>query len=262
MLSQNNVQATSSDSDHFSYKSVCLKASLDQETFNVFKQIPEYTEILEGYPYEVGQSYLEEIENKFPLIYDKINDFKDNDKYGGPLCFNYPKIGVISPATLGYIFNAANMLEYFGDLNNKSILEIGGGYGGQSFILSKMINFKYYHIYDLAETSLLINKYLSLHKVTNACAEQIALEVNPLNYDLLISNYAFSECSREMQDEYFNKVIPNVKSGYMILNFSERSYSHEEIVFRLENMGFNVEIYTDIPKGSPLTKRIIFRKIG
>ena len=43
-------------------------------------------------------------------------------------------------------------------------------------------------------------------------------EIDLKQLDLLISNYAFSELSREIQDIYIDKVALKSRHGYMILN--------------------------------------------
>ena len=38
-------------------------------------------------------------------------------------------------------------------------------------------------------------------------------------YDLAISNYALTECKKDIQTEYLNKVVLNSKKGYITANF-------------------------------------------
>ena len=59
-------------------------------------------------------------------------------------------------------------------------------------------------------------------------------ELKERQYDLLISNYAFSECDRSTQDYYLDNVINHSKRGYIIytdINPKEyNSYSASEII--------------------------------
>jgi hypothetical protein len=59
-------------------------------------------------------------------------------------------------------------------------------------------------------------------------------ELPPADYDLVISNYAFTELSRELQDVYLRKVILRSKRGYITYNQLTpphyRSYDRDELV--------------------------------
>ena len=58
-------------------------------------------------------------------------------------------------------------------------------------------------------------------------------ELEKKNYDLVISNYAFTELPRTVQDVYLNKIILNSKRGYITYNEITpeefRSYKLNEI---------------------------------
>jgi len=59
------------------------------------------------------------------------------------------------------------------------------------------------------------------------------------NIDLLISNYAYSELSENMQDLYYNNVIKNSKKVYMILNKGQVS---REIFLKRADDHFDISI--------------------
>ena len=150
------------------------------------KLIPQFThKAPEGYSYEVGLTYLDRIRKECPEALEKIELVKLNDQYGGPLVFSYSTIGEIAPSTLGYLYNGQKMLNYFGSLEGKTIVEIGGGYGGQCLILSKLTNFAQYTIYDLPEANMLTNKYLSLNKTPNFKNCELNKEAPPSHIDLV-----------------------------------------------------------------------------
>ena len=73
--------------------------------------------------------------------------------------------------------------------------------------------------------------------------------------DLVISNYAFSECERGMQEGYLQRIIRHSKAGYMVYNFIGHifhisPFSSDEWSNKLEEYGFNVlrESETPSPK--------------
>ena len=111
------------------------------------------------------------------------------------------------------------------------IVEIGGGYGGQCLIISKVFNFNSYTIIDLKEPSALQRRYLDYHKVPNVrCITPEVLEFN--NIDLCISNYAFSEIARPFQDMYIEKVIMPAKKGYLTCNVFGNDNIHAPLTRR------------------------------
>ena len=73
--------------------------------------------------------------------------------------------------------------------------------------------------------------------------------------DLLISNYAYSECDREMQLGYFERVIKKADRGYMIYNqiaagYGIDSISISEFVDLLKNNGFKPRVYKEFFQGA------------
>jgi ribosomal protein L11 methylase PrmA len=59
-------------------------------------------------------------------------------------------------------------------------------------------------------------------------------------YDLIISNYAFTECTKSIQDIYLEKVINHSKKGYITCNhisdlFQISSYSKQELLTLLKD---------------------------
>jgi putative sugar O-methyltransferase len=222
-------------SDNSEYKNICLLASKNDEYFDTFKSNPKYNKILEHVTKEQGELYLNYLHKNFPDSIKRINDYKENDLYGGSKLFQYNGIGEISPSTLRYIKVLSDLKQLFGDLSNKNIIEIGVGYGGQCFIINKEFKTKQYSLLDLDEVLLLNNKYLNKlsvsHKLININ------DVNSLNedFDLVISNYAFSELNKELQNLYYEKIIKKSKNGYFTFNFVSHlfginSYNLDEIM--------------------------------
>ncbi|MCK9417370.1 putative sugar O-methyltransferase, partial [Candidatus Dojkabacteria bacterium] len=180
-----------------------------------------------------------------PQLLNSIEDFKLNDKYGGSNKINYDSIGEISPTTLRYINVLSNLISLGIDLNNKNIIEIGIGYGGQCLILSKYFKFKSYTLVDLIEPLLLSKKYLELNNVCNVKYNEMSDLKDNTQYDFVISNYAFSECCKEIQDIYIDKIIKNSKKGYMTLNFVSDVYKIESYnkndILKIINNSYYIE---------------------
>jgi len=237
-------------SDTIDYKKVCLEASTNENLFNNFKNNPIYNGILEHVSKDQGQLYLNYINNNFQNLDEYIDRFKKNDIYGGTFLSEYDKIGYISPSTLRYIKVLSDLDTLFGDLNNKKIVEIGVGYGGQCFILSQYYKINDYSLIDLDESLLLTDKYLNKLDVSHRIININNISELDEDFDLVISNYAYSELSRELQDLYYEKVIKRSKNGYFTYNFISNlfnidSYSKEEVFNKFSEK--NLKIMDEYP---------------
>lgn len=212
-------------SDNDNYPVVCESAANDEEVFSVFKTIPAYTWILEHVSPQLGRSYLDSIINEYELndVVEMCKDAIVNDKFGGsqPILYDIGNEKInITPSTLRYIKVFTDLLSHFEDISEMNICEIGGGYGGQCLIADTLSGFKSWDIVDLKEANKLQEKYLDKNEVSDV--RFLSLEtISELKdkYDLVISNYAFSECTRKIQDIYVDKILKNSTHGYMTMNF-------------------------------------------
>lgn len=223
----------SSISNNQHYPKFCVDAITDLETFNTFKQNPIYNEILEHVTYQEGIEYIKHITNK--NIINNIKKFKVNDLIGSPRMYNYEEpIGVFSPTTLRYIkvLNDISQLS----LNELNIVEIGGGYGGQYTVVRQLFTPKSYTFVDLPQVNNLINKYISTLKLDDINLQYIdgTSNFNDLAPDLVISNYAFSECSTNTQDVYISKILNHSKHCYMIYN-NQLGYKYTEFINKIKH---------------------------
>ncbi len=210
----------SSVSDNGEYPVFCASAAADDKVFRTFKSHPSYTLTLEHVTPEEGLECLKMILSGDGALAGLLDKFKDNDRYGSPPLFDYGAYGRFSPTTLRYVKILEDLRNLFGDLNGKHIVEIGGGYGGQCQIITSFFNVASYTVYDLAPVAALIRKYWDKNGVR---ANVNALPFSELRAgmpcDLVISNYAFSECIEEVREMYLDKLILRAPAGYMICNY-------------------------------------------
>lgn len=200
------------------YPQICLSAAENDNIFNIFKTINEYTAVLEHTTPKYGQDYLNVIKRDNPqLLQEKyLEKFKENDIYGGSKKHPYSDI-LIAPSTLRYVKVLSDLIKIFGNLDGFKIAEVGGGYGGQCKIINDYFNIKSYHIIDLPEVNKLCNKYLDKLNVNNvkfSTVDNLVID----NYDLFISNYAYSELDNALQNIYKANIIDTSKNGYMTCN--------------------------------------------
>jgi|MDSY01.1.fsa_nt_gb putative sugar O-methyltransferase len=208
-----------SQSDDGNYVRVLKKISENEHFFNNFKKNIFYRQILEHTTKIQGNEYLKKITEDNPILINEIETFKDNDLIGNPNLSNYPTIGDISPTTLRYLKVASDLKTIFKGNIGENICEIGAGYGGQFLILDKIFKIKRYNIFDLKAATLLIEKYLESFLLNSS------YECGTLNkcsfdneFDLVVSNYAFSEIEKTMQIKYIEKILSKSKRGYLTMN--------------------------------------------
>ncbi len=204
-------------SDNQAYPQVCIKASNDYRFFNNFRRNTIYNKILEHISEELGKKYLQLISNDSDIL-SSLNNFKPNDYYGNPRVYKYPGIGMISPTTLRYIKVLVDLKKYFQTLDKLNICEIGVGYGGQCRVINAYYKPSTYSLIDIQQALALTQRYLDYYILHSVLEYKTMNELCERNYDLVISNYAFTELSRDVQDVYLNNVILKSKRGYITYN--------------------------------------------
>ena len=225
------------------YLNVCNYAANSDEFFKQFKSHPAYRHVLEHVSYEEGQQYLKEIDIDY---LDKLEEVKENDSLGSPVIYEYPSVGEISPTTIRYIKNTSDIINKFGT-SFDSIVEIGGGYGGLCKVLSSFIKFEQYLLLDLEECNLLSRKYLSHFDLPTLSYRSEEIDEIDENFDLLISNYAFSECHKEVQQDYIERFIKKSNNFYIMHNnfhLELGTIPHEQFVEIMSDT-HNVEWYDE-----------------
>jgi len=233
-----------STSDDSNYPVFCDSAATDDTVFKTFKTASIYNEILEHVSVEEGYQYYNHFKHNQDIL-KIIEKFKVNDNIGAPRTYDYD-FGKFSPTTLRYISVLSDLSQL--KLDGMDIVEIGAGYGGQYTVLRQYAKPKSYTIIDLPEVIKLQRKYIKQQKLDDIELNFYSLDNLPeLTGDLLISNYAFSECVKEIQDIYIQKIINNCKRGYVIHNNFE-GYSHIELVNILIH---NVKEYKEKPNTAP-----------
>ena len=85
-------------------------------------------------------------------------------------------------------------------------------------MLSKLQSISTYYIFDLPEVELLIRKVAMTLRIPYLSLLPMETSIPDEEIDLVISNYAFSECERQTQLAYFDRVIKKSKRGYIIYN--------------------------------------------
>lgn len=216
------------------YKNVCVNAVNDDAVFNTFKTHVDYREILEHVSYEQGLEYLDVLKCRGYRPAD-IHTAQIHNTIGGPKLFDYGEYGKLSPTTLRY-FKVMSDIEDVMDLRNARIAEIGVGYGGQFALLNKKWGCSA-DLYDLPEVLALTDKYLQRCGVSNYNLME-SIE-SSCTYDLVISNYAFSELHSILQNKYLINILSRSVHGYLTCNFCGNELPHWPLSKYRETLSHN-----------------------
>ena len=208
------------------YINKCKLFVKEEELFNNFKRDEDYTKVLEGSSRIVGDMAVGRIYSNphyIPWVFENLKNFKENDIYGNPVLYEYKNFGKISVGTLKYISNAADIKNSLSDEKIKTIVEVGGGYGGLCKILYHMVGFEKYILIDLPSVIELCKKYLDnfselKDKITYISCDKFKDIKEMVNIDLFISDAAMAECDRETQTDYANKIIRKSKFAHIVYN--------------------------------------------
>ena len=92
---------------------------------------------------------------------------------------------------------------------------------GQAIILDRLLEIESYTFYDLWQVNLLIKRFIEdsnfSAKYTISTIKEDSFNVRD-SWDFCISNYAFSEMPKALQEIYINRVLNKTKKGYCLMN--------------------------------------------
>lgn len=199
-----------------SYREVCRDAALNDAIFQNFRSIKAYFDAVEcGQAGEFAHYIKSHATSKTLSL---IPEFRKLDLYGNPIRNDILGFGLFSGTTLRYVLVAGHISRLFDLPQNYTVVEIGAGFRGQAYILSQLLPFSQYYIYDLPEVEMLIDKMTATLSVSNVACLDAYEELPVDSIDLFISNYALTECDRETQLDYFKRVVAKAKCGYIFYN--------------------------------------------
>ena len=202
------------------YPELALKAALDSNIYKIFRRHYKYTPILEHVGKSLGQDYLDHILQEYNLSESEIFSIVEPlQTIGAPRKFKLKGLNLpISLTSLRYLKIGLDIQKRYGK-KIPNIVEIGCGYGGQAIILSRLVEIENYTFFDIWQVNLLIKRFIEDCNFTPKYKIISLGEYQKENkFDLCISNYAFSELPYQIQKKYFQEVLLNSSSGFMIMN--------------------------------------------
>jgi putative sugar O-methyltransferase len=246
------IKGTTSATDASPYTRLCDRAATDPAVFATFKRHPDYVRVLEHVSRDEGAEYLRIALEQTPAFDTLLDRFRENDRLGGPQTFEYGGHGVFSPTTLRYVKVLSDLVALFGTIDRLSIVEIGAGYGGQCFVTKSGSSPESYKLVDLDPVIRLQRAYLEALDVASVEFVVAGELTTDLASDLVVSNYAFTECVREVQENYLSRVLQQAPRGYVTCNWTSRrhfrSLSPEELLEAIPGSRFLPEVPLTAPK--------------
>ena len=210
-----NIQKTSTGQK---FLRICRLAIEDDDVFEGFRSEMDYQNIIIGGDDERAQAYLD-LHPEISTTQTLQNQLQKCDQVGNPPITD----AGYSTYTLRAYHTYRDLLKYFDTLHNKKIIEIGGGHGGLCHLITEMTDTEMYQSYtlvDLPQVNQLAEKYLSRFpeiqhtKIKYMSSEQII----PRKYDILVSEYAFSELDPRAQKYYLENVVKYCQTAYLAMN--------------------------------------------
>ena len=238
-----------SDSTNYGYTPFCEQASRSSRIFKNFRHYNVYRGIVEDVGYDIGVGCWNIIQTK-NVSDGVLEECWKNDTVGGAETYFYEGLKKpVAPATMRYAKIMLELKELFGELKN--VVEIGVGYGGQSRILRRFNSIQSYGLVDIPQALGVSKKYLSRFFSDEEMKQYHFINGTTLKKTLkpefVMSNYAFSELCREVQDVYLEHIITHARKGYITWNELSHSRLNGHSIEEVCAMIPGSEIIDEIP---------------
>ena len=237
-----------SDSEKiFGFAEICDLASREEEYFRTFRRCESVRKVIEGITIDQGFQYAERVIES-PFWRDTlIGALKLVDSFGAPTRFIFPGIGRFSSTSLRYLKVYLDLQEMFGPLTEMRISEIGIGFGGQAALINALDRPTIYSCFDIPPVLSLAQRFLGELKLSTNCSWNDGRTPIYVETDLLISNYAFSELERKLQERYLEAIVLKAPKGYLTWNRLSQDQLGGFSVGELIRLIPNSEIVPEIP---------------
>lgn len=139
-------------------------------------------------------------------------------------------------------------LTFFGDYQKYFMIDLPEVLN----LAEKIVYHKCYGEFDASVGSIMYN-WRSTDRISTFELERYPFETKGLNQNgLFLSSHAFSELTKRHQDIVYENVIRYCKKGYLLMNQISHlhgidSYSMEENICKLENLGKTVKVHEEWP---------------
>jgi len=200
-----------------------LNDSTQLDNFRTRRQLGLIVETLSR---EQGKSYFKHLKRYFPQVFDRLESLTKIDQLGNPAQHQWADSFKSSALMLRYMLQAELLYKYMGELAQKNILEIGGGFGGHAAVLQTLYPSASHTIVDLPAVSQLQSRYLKELSINAVTYPYASPGWQTRKYDIIVSHYCFSELDASVQDLYM-QTIRETPHGFMICNIINRKSHHK-----------------------------------
>jgi hypothetical protein len=117
--------------------------------------------------------------------------------------------------------------------------------------MTSLFSIKQFLLVDFEDVNNLSKKYLQYYyEKCNGIGWIVPDELEEVkNIQMCISNYCFSECDRETQEMYYNKIIKNSSMFYITYNhISDKNMSDSEFI-KLASQHFRIRTEEEVRDG-------------
>jgi len=214
------------------YLETCARAASDTEFFADFRRSQIIVRIIEGNKddrWQDPEGFIDYVVRNNPELIPYFPAFRTSDDLGGPILCTLEPHGKFSCATTRYVYHLAMMKNLFATLDGMRIVEIGPGYGGECKIIHDVFRPASYTLVDLPAPLMLAMTFLEnfgLDEIQYLTMEELA---DTAEYDLVISQYAFTECRKEVEQIYLDKILKNARCGYLLCNWMTADVGFQQL---------------------------------
>ena len=250
------------------YLRTCRRAATDDQAFSNFKRDSDYMRVLEQPLEEFGRDCFKMILRRHRSVIKTLpwQKLRANDELGDPTVFDRTDVMgkhvplenfYFSSTTIRYIYYALEIIAHYGKIcpgkKNLDVIELGGGYGGQCWMLSAIapalgLTIRSYFIVDLEEPCLLQERYLNaLGAEGFECisSNEVERRLADVDCDLLVANYSLGEFPFDIQDFYLDVVVPRARHGFLLWNLTPLHPRFNRNAFPL------LKIRREVPRTGP-----------
>jgi hypothetical protein len=211
---------------------------------------------LEHVDWNLCKKYLNRIETIYlGGLKELLKLHQQNDAFGTPRQFRICNDLAISGTTVRYVAVALELSNFFSVTQSTRVVEIGVGYGGQAAVINRQYGITDYAMFDLKPVLELTSLYLEGIQ-SNLIPQFFEIQEEiPQSWDLVISNYAFSELPAPLQMLYIHRVLKKSRNGFLLMNSgktdqtgrSAGKMSLEQILNEIPN----AKVSAEIPQSGP-----------
>lgn len=196
-----------------------------------WKSHPHVTYMLEHEWASAASIYIDELRQELSdATIQRLADI--NDLYGGSKKQLINGIQT-SPSSIRYLFHSYQTCKHAlsKGLNDVTVIEVGGGYGGLALIMSEMsqllgLRVSKFIIYDLPAIQNLQQYYLAHHTITMPIewrdASTFGADAPDGDANVLVSCYCISEIPNEYRKMYLKNLLPKIKAAFLVWNWGSK----------------------------------------